>query len=612
MDSIHDGRKRVIYSLATGGGKTTVMAEIIRQLLANGEKVLCIVHRKEIVLQIFDRVRDHCDLTLYDIGIEQNIEHAATSCRVVVGNSATVKSAHRLAWFHPTVIITDEAHRAGAVSYRKIYARFGVPGTCIHIGCTATPKRTDRQSLYALHFCCDNPRCNGECGHIADPVVITDKKGQKHFASFEESVFERLVFKWDILEGINDGYLVPVVGHTAQTETDLSKVETDTDGDFKEGQLQEAVNNDPRNQKAISSWIEAGCQSRPTLVFTAGIAHAHEVAKAFRNAGFSAAALDGTTDSDERAHTVSDFKAGHLQVLVNMGLFTEGTDIPNCACIIHMRPTKSWNLYVQMCGRGFRTLPGVIDMVFNPDTGVWEGPKDSLERCAAIEWSDKPDCVILDLADICGKHDLCALPVILDLPAKLDLQGNSLTAAKRMIDDFGDAAEHLSDDGSELPLTFQKLQVKLTQIDLIRNAKDHGSGWKVTNDGFRFMDLPPGYTAELLPAGDNQYRLLTKHMGKELIDVTGRPTENFKRYLACAALRSEEAVREHRDAIAADRAGEVCMIGKKYRDIPVKDVPLGYLRWAYKNMDCLRYPQYSKLLNAIGTRVGIEEESTIW
>lgn len=532
IDSIHNGRKRILYTAATGLGKTTILAELVRMLLEENHKILMMVHRKEIVLQIFDRVRDHCGLTYYDIGIEQNVEHAPTSCRVVVGNVATVQSPKRLDWFAPTVIITDEAHRAAAKSYLSVYKRFDVPDRCLHIGCTATAKRTDRQSLYALHI-------------DGTPVMIEDNKGQRKPADFDTSVFEQHVYERNILDGTNDGYLVPALGKSVKTETDISQVETDLDGDFKENQLQDAVNNDPRTQKAISAWIQAKCQTRPTLIFCAGVSHAHSVAESFRDAGFKAAALDGESESEQRALTLNDFKEGHIQVLVNCGLFTEGTDIPACACIIHMRPTKSWNLYVQMTGRGLRPLPKVIDLVFDPDTGVWTGPEDALERCAAIEWSAKPDCLVLDVVDICGKHDLCALPVILDLPAKLDLQGQSVTAAKKMLDDYQDASEHLEDNDREVPLTFQKLQVRLAQIDLIRNADKKGEGWKVCDGGFRYMNVPPMYSAQLFPEGEKAYRLSVQYKGQPIFDKTGLPREKFRNYMGHAKNRIDEVVGGH-------------------------------------------------------------------
>jgi hypothetical protein len=211
-------------------------------------------------------------------------------------------------------------------------------------------------------------------------------------------------------------------------------------------------------------------------------------------------------------------------------------DAPTCACIIHMRPTKSWNLYVQMTGRGLRVLPGVVDAIEEPEA-----------RCAEIAWSAKPDCIVLDMVDVCGKHDLCALPSILDLPAKLDLQGQSLTEAKRMIDDYGDAVEHLEDDSKEVPDTFQKLQVRLQQLELIRGAKNVNEGWKVSDDGFRFNKLPVGYTAQLLPSVSGKYRLRVEYRGQEIYNKEGKSDVSFRRYLQTAARAATRAAAENEE-----------------------------------------------------------------
>ena len=62
-------------------------------------------------------------------------------------------------------------------------------------------------------------------------------------------------------------------------------------------------------------------------------------------------------------------------MLVNCGVFTEGTDIPNIDCVLLARPTKSRNLLVQMIGRGMRLHPGkinchIIDMIGSIERGI--------------------------------------------------------------------------------------------------------------------------------------------------------------------------------------------------------------------------------------------------
>jgi hypothetical protein len=262
-------------------------------------------------------------------------------------------------------------------------------------------------------------------------------------------------------------------------------------------------------------------EGRPTIVFCASVEHAHHAAELWQQAGYTAAALDGETDNRTRYETLREFQDGRLQVLCNCALFTEGMDAPRCACIVHLRPTKSWNLYVQMTGRGTRTLPGIVDGLLEPD-----------ERRAAIAASDKRDCIVLDMVDISGTHELCSVPSILDLPANIDLQGHSVTDTKKLLDEFEEVRERVI---GECPLTYQDLQVRLAQVNLLRQSKAKTQqDWKATESGFRFTHVPPGYKAELNPVLPEGYELrVTHHTRGELLCKTGKPSPDrtFRGYL---------------------------------------------------------------------------------
>lgn len=523
FDAIDMGHNRILYTQATGCGKTTTFAELIRLFLEyHNYKVLVLAHRRELITQAYERIFEHCGLDEYQIGIELAETRAPSSAKVVVGSIQTVKGAHRLPNFIPDVIITDEAHRCGAASYHNTLKRFKtINPDVLYIGCTATAKRTDRKSLYAI-------KPDGSF------VQLVNKKTKAVYdADPSETVFQTHCYEFSILDAIEGGWLVPIVGHTVQTATDLNDVETDTDGDFKDGQLQKSVDNAERTNLAISAWKEIAAD-RPTIVFCAGVEHAHHAADLWRQAGYTAVALDGETDSYDRAIALKDFRNGKIQVLCNMGLFTEGTDLPTCACVIHLRPTKSWNLFVQMSGRGSRVLPGVL-----------EGIDDAEERKAAIAASNKKDCLIIDLVDICENNDLCTVPSILDLPANLDLEGQSVTAAKKLLDEFEEVKEQVI---GECPTTYRQLQVRLEQVQLIRNSGAKSSAdWKASEHGFRFGRTPVGYQTELERIGPNQFELIVRHGGKELLRKTGKPTEDFRAYLDNARVRAMRAIEEHKE-----------------------------------------------------------------
>lgn len=542
FDGLDMGYKRVLYTQATGTGKTTVIAELCRIFREyNGAKILCLAHRKELISQMYHRIKEHCHLDEWQIGTEIAESRAPRSAEIVIGSVQTVRSGARLPEFQPDVIITDECHRAAARSYKTIYDRFGVGEKCVHIGCTATAKRTDRQSLFAI-------RPDGTA------VELFDKRRKVRYpADPAECVYEFHCYDFGIMDATEEGWLVPLRGHTVQTDTDLSEVETDTDGDFKEGQLAKAVDNNERTLTAINAWKQIAAD-RPTIVFCAGVEHAHHSAELWRQAGFTAEALDGETEDWKRYQTLEAFRAGKLNVLCNMGLFTEGMDAPACACVVHLRPTKSWNLYVQMTGRGLRTLPGIVD-----------GLSEARERKQAISQSEKPDCIVLDLVDLIEANDICSAPSILDLPAGLDLQGESLTDAKKLLDEFEEVKERVI---GECPTTYRELRVRLAQVDMIQNSgAKSAADWKVSKDGFRYVRVPIGYQAEMTPVGANQNRLVVKRGDEIIYDKVGKPNGSFRDWLNCARPRIAKAIEDHHATIVPPSRGTLDRLSPKQANV---------------------------------------------
>jgi superfamily II DNA or RNA helicase len=129
------------------------------------------------------------------------------------------------------------------------------------------------------------------------------------------------------------------------------------------------------------------------LVFAATVEHARTLATVLRARGLDAAAVTGTTESDERARLIDDFKSPDpgAKVLVNFGVLTTGFDAPRTSAALIARPTKSLVLYSQMVGRATRgpraggnpeavvvtvvdtTLPGFATLAeaFNNWNDVW-------------------------------------------------------------------------------------------------------------------------------------------------------------------------------------------------------------------------------------------------
>lgn len=177
---------------------------------------------------------------------------------------------------------------------------------------------------------------------------------------------------------IQDEWLSDVLFTTVQSGADLGKVKT-ARGDFQTGALSQAVNNNEINTITVRSWLARAQKRRSTLVFCVDIAHVTSLTAAFRQHGIDAHFVTGSTKASVRHERLAAFRAKEFPVLLNCGIFTEGTDIPNIDCVLLARPTKSRNLLVQMIGRGLRKTPGkinchVIDMVASLETGIVTTP----------------------------------------------------------------------------------------------------------------------------------------------------------------------------------------------------------------------------------------------
>ena len=183
---------------------------------------------------------------------------------------------------------------------------------------------------------------------------------------------------------------------TVKSGADLSKVKSlSKTGDFQTGDLSRAVNNDDTNRITVQAWLENAKDRKSTLVFCADIDHVTVLTATFRAFGIDARFITSDTSSQVRTDRLDAFKRGEFAVLLNCGIFTEGTDIPNIDCVLLARPTKSRNLLVQMIGRGLRLHPGkqnchVIDMVASLETGIVTTPSlFGLDPSVLLKYSDQ-------------------------------------------------------------------------------------------------------------------------------------------------------------------------------------------------------------------------------
>jgi len=208
-------------------------------------------------------------------------------------------------------------------------------------------------------------------------------------------VYQKVVYQKSLLDMIRAGWLCDLRCVQIQTEISLDRVHT-RHGDFAENELASVINTENRNELIVEAYREHAAgrlTGRLTLCFTCDVQHALDLAVTFQREGIEAIALSGKTPLDERRQTLERFHDREIDVICNCQLLTEGFDEPGIDCIVLAKPTKSSVLYTQMIGRGTRTFPG------------------------------KSDCLILDVADIAGRHKIVQLPDLVGMKKKPVLDG---------------------------------------------------------------------------------------------------------------------------------------------------------------------------------------------
>jgi ATP-dependent helicase IRC3 len=320
----------------------TQLIDRVQAPYEHAKQTLILAHRRELV----EQAARHCERAYPDksIDIEMGETKASGAADITVASVRSMVSGDRLSKYDPSkfkLVLVDEAHHIVAPGYLQVLQHFGLEeerneGPAL-VGVSATFSRFDGLRLGAA--------------------------------------IDHIVYHKDYVDMIGEKWLSDVMFTTVESKADLSKVKSGKDGDFQTGQLGVAVNTDITNDITIKSWQSQASDRKSTLVFCVDIAHVTSLTAAFRQRGIDARYVTGATKKRIRGERLAAFKNGEFPVLLNCGVFTEGTDIPNIDCVLLARPTKSRNLLVQMIGRGMRLHPGkkdchVIDMVASLETGI--------------------------------------------------------------------------------------------------------------------------------------------------------------------------------------------------------------------------------------------------
>lgn len=344
---------RAILVLPTGGGKTrTSLQFLLDAYVTKGQRVLWVTHRRDLIDQVHAEIRSLAWLTesvrsftvsrlhqgARDIRGDIVLASASTLARQRPSRSVFEQQGKRLG-----IVCFDEAHHAVADSTWAALEK--IVGTEVPLlSLTATPYRMEAGGQAKLD-------------RALGPVVYT-----KSFAELVKRGFlARPIFVQHALESTKTLQFADILDGKLMSRDDLAE------------EVIRAVARTPgRNEEIVRHWHKSAALFGKTIVFACDIDHAESLARRFAERGYPTGVVHSQLDRDSRVRQIEAFRrAKGPSLLVNVGLLTEGTNIPDTQTVLVARPTASTSLFHQMIGRGSRgekVVPGkkifhVIDCV---------------------------------------------------------------------------------------------------------------------------------------------------------------------------------------------------------------------------------------------------------
>jgi superfamily II DNA or RNA helicase len=312
---VDTGRGQIV--LATGLGKTVVMAEVVTELfrdnLVEHGRALVLAHTRELVDQLHRGFWFQLPKWVQTQQFAGGEQPAIWDGLVF----ATVQSVFANLTHLPPfgLILVDEAHHIGAPTFQRTIEelRPRMLG-----GVTATPWRGDGFDVNQL---------------LGRPLV-----------------------QLGIADGLQRGFLAEVDYRLCADNLDWNFVQSCSKHRYSLAQLNRRLIIPTRDDEAarmIKRTFEEE-RRRGGIVFCPTVLHANTMAGVLRRYDLNAECVSAEMSPREREATMGRFRAGELHLVTSVDLFNEGVDVPDVDLIVFMRATHSRRIFVQQLGRGLR------------------------------------------------------------------------------------------------------------------------------------------------------------------------------------------------------------------------------------------------------------------
>ncbi len=336
--------KSGLLVMPTGSGKTrTSVAFLLQYMIPKGYQIVWLTHRHELI--------DQSASAFYKFSpVISNFSKEIKSFKMVCvsGKHQTMKATEKEdnlmilsvqsvcrnldfldgAIADKVIIVVDEAHHTVAPSYRKVIDRIRrITPDAKLLGLTATPVRSTESESKFLFELYDNKLIYEVYmdelitkGFLAKPIFDSVDTGQ----NFEPTISideEKHIKKW---------------------------------GELPPSLVDRVARSSMRNEVIVKKYLENKELYGKTIIFALNGFHAFTLCETLKKSGVKCDFVYTSKSSKENESVINRFKNNEIDVLININILTEGTDIPDIETVFLTRPTSSEVLLMQMIGRGMR------------------------------------------------------------------------------------------------------------------------------------------------------------------------------------------------------------------------------------------------------------------
>lgn len=336
--------KPCIAQLATGAGKSLIIAEIVSRL--GDTPVLVLQPTKEILEQNVAKLlatgfpESHIGICSASAGSWKINTHVTFA---TIGTIAKWVQHCQ----HIGAVIIDEVDCCPIDRASSQYMKFlnALPSGCKIVGLSATPWRN---ISFSKRF--EDPKV------FCRPMTRIHCQGGKK-TRLGEWPFGKIIYRIGIKDLQDMGYLSKTQYHVAETDWSFvrdvpGRMDFDTTNMMKWVDIEE---NTSRFTQAVT-WCMAN--HFKTIIFSPNIDMNFRLKNVIEKLGGTAECMDSDNDTKKsREAKMQAFRDGKFQFLVNVGMVGRGVDVPSVDCVVLCRPTKSLSLYMQFIGRCLRLDP---------------------------------------------------------------------------------------------------------------------------------------------------------------------------------------------------------------------------------------------------------------